>query len=197
MLNPDDLSCNTARGEEVWKGKGVAYVNGFAVAAPRDNEWHGLFILSSPHPIHTADLQWYTHTHTLRYPDRLKLLAHIHKYTCFLLTSHIHCKLCVWYCLQETWARPIMQCFLSGSGHVSTNHKVNIAGSAALVHLLNLPIKAKLTVCFQWSRIYLSCSNWLIVAVLRWDWVVHHVSTEGCRRGRSCSQASKIAPHKV
>lgn len=70
-------------------------------------------------------------------------------------------------------------------------------GSVLPVHLLNSPIKGELTVCSRRSRIYLSCSNWLIVAVRRWDWVVHHVPTEGCRRGWSCSRASRIAPHKV
>lgn len=44
-----------------------------------------------------------------------------------------------------------------------------------LAHLLNRPIKVKSAACSRRRRIYLSCSNWLIVAVRRWDWVVHHV----------------------
>lgn len=145
--------------------------------SPRDNERHGLFILSSlatPPPLQICD---YTHTHTLkkthtlRYHDRLNLLTYIHKHTCFLLTSYVCSKLYVCVCVEmtserETRVQPIMRCFLSGSGRVSTNHKVNIAGPVLPVHLLNSPIKAELAVCSQRSRIYLSCSNWLIVAVL-------------------------------
>lgn len=77
--------------------------------------------------------------------------------------------------------------YLSGGGNISTNHKVNIR-SPLLVHLLKRPVKAE---CGR-RRIYLSCSNWLIVAVLRGDWVVHHVRLRAADGGGAAAKRAKL-----
>lgn len=176
--------------------------------SPRDNERHGLFILSrlrppappssfpsSSSPSSSLRIRDDTqHTHA---PTSWQIESP-HKHTFYWLPTSTPNSQRVCVRRRETRVKPITPRFLSGSGRVSTNHKVNIGPAPALpVHLLNSPIKAELKVYSQRSRIYLSCSNWLIVAVLGRDWVVHHVPTEGCRRGRSRSHASKIAPRTV
>lgn len=163
----------------------------------RDNERHGLFILSkaaTPAPLPPPP------------PHRRSVLKHIstdwissHAFTNALFIDFPRPIQAVYVCVQETQVQPIMRRFLSGSGRVSTNHKVNIRRPrpGLPVRLLKLPIKAELAACSRRNRIYLSCSNWWIVAVRGWDWVVHHVPTEGCRRERSSSQARRIGPHEV
>lgn len=86
---------------------------------------------------------------------------------------------------------PVLDFYLSGCGDISTNHKVNIR-SLLLVRLLKRPIKAEWRARSHGRRIYLSCSNWLIVAVLRGDWVVHHVRLRAADGGGAAAKRAKL-----